>query len=134
MKPAPGLVVDSTDKVGKLDAASSSKVRHFFRKLSRRTSKSYLESKPPIVTRGSMKLGTSKVPYSVAEENEEPSAAGISRASSLSQFSVMSDADCEDKLTVDDGTLCLNLLMSRLFFDARKNAGIKSSIQARIQV
>ncbi|KAI3783713.1 hypothetical protein L1987_42799 [Smallanthus sonchifolius] len=50
---------------------------------------------------------------------------------SRSLGSQSSDTDSNDKMSSDDGTLCL--LISRLFFDAKSNMDLRSSIQAQIQ-
>ncbi|KAK8630106.1 hypothetical protein V6N13_078916 [Hibiscus sabdariffa] len=56
---------------------------------------------------------------------------GIPRSASQSGAS---DADSEhDKLNNDEGILCWNLLISRVFFDIKASAALKSSLQARIQ-
>jgi hypothetical protein len=39
-----------------------------------------------------------------------------------------------DEKLADDGTLCWNLLISRLFFDAKMNDEMNKAIKARIQV
>ncbi|KAL5747019.1 hypothetical protein ACOSQ2_024316 [Xanthoceras sorbifolium] len=153
MKPSVGLIAEAIDKVGKLDG-SSSKVRQFWKRFSRKNSKPCLESKAlytstlgreerkifeksrpsqdSVLGASFVKSGTSKVPNYFVDENEEPSASAFLRSGSQS-ISVTSEADSEDKFTVDEGTLCWNLLISRLFFDAKGNAEMKSSIQARIQ-
>ncbi|KAF3625703.1 hypothetical protein FXO38_21951 [Capsicum annuum] len=64
-----------------------------------------------------------------------PSSISLSSVSgSLSQTSITFDADSDDKIFGDEGTLCWNLLISHLFFDAKKNAKMKTSWKARIQV
>ncbi|KAK8495526.1 hypothetical protein V6N12_066086 [Hibiscus sabdariffa] len=56
---------------------------------------------------------------------------GIPRSASQSGAS---DADSEhDKPNNDEGILCWNLLISRVFFDIKASAALKSSLQARIQ-
>ncbi|XP_062229940.1 uncharacterized protein LOC133927465 [Phragmites australis] len=49
-----------------------------------------------------------------------------------SQLSDSPNANVDEKL-VDEGTLCWNLLFSRLFFDAKMNDEIRKAIKARIQ-
>lgn len=63
-----------------------------------------------------------------------PSSSTLTHSSSQSHVSVTSDADSDDRLAIDEGTLCWNLLISRLFFDAKTNSEMKRSIQARVQV
>ncbi|KAI7751315.1 hypothetical protein M8C21_002875 [Ambrosia artemisiifolia] len=43
------------------------------------------------------------------------------------------DTDSNDKVNRDDGTLCCNLLISRLFFDAKSNVDLRNLMQAQIQ-
>ncbi|KAI6694351.1 hypothetical protein NL676_022061 [Syzygium grande] len=54
-------------------------------------------------------------------------------SSSRGHISVVSDVDSDDKFGVDGGTICWNLLISRLFFDAKSNEETKRSLQSRIQ-
>ncbi|XP_004301206.1 PREDICTED: uncharacterized protein LOC101303523 [Fragaria vesca subsp. vesca] len=62
-----------------------------------------------------------------------PPASTLTHCGSQSHSSVISDAESDEKLSSDEGTLCLNLLLSRLFFDAKSSVEIKRSIQALIQ-
>ncbi|KAI3907867.1 hypothetical protein MKW92_049405 [Papaver armeniacum] len=48
-------------------------------------------------------------------------------SSSLDEDPVLSYADFDDKFGFDEGTLCCNLLLSRLFFDAKRNDAIKNN-------
>lgn len=153
MKPIMGFSAESIDKSIKIDG-SSSKVRHFLKRLAKKTSKSGIDfkadwssaggregksvnekfrppqeavaatsfSKPPLV---------GKVPNSVDENAES---AIISRSGSRNSLSAVSEADSDDKHISDEGTLCWNILLSRLFFDVKSNSMIKSFVQARIQV
>lgn len=57
-----------------------------------------------------------------------------SHISGVSHLSGVSDGDSEEKVDMDEGTLALNLLISRLFFDLKRKTGVKNSVQARIQV
>jgi hypothetical protein len=50
-----------------------------------------------------------------------------------SQLPASPSAKVDEKLA-DDGTLCWNLLISRLFFDAKMNDEMNKAIRARIQV
>ncbi|XP_039004434.1 uncharacterized protein LOC120131521 [Hibiscus syriacus] len=74
---------------------------------------------------------TKKVPNSSSKENMAfPLQQGFPR--SVSQNA--SDADSkQDKFSFDEGTLCWNLLISRIFFDIKRNVGLKGSIRAQIQ-
>ncbi|GLT29906.1 hypothetical protein SLA2020_047390 [Shorea laevis] len=71
---------------------------------------------------------------SSAEENTTfPSTSSYSHTGSQNYSSVASDAESEDRFSLDEGTLCYNLLISRLFFDAKSNIGLKTTIQAWVQ-
>ncbi|KAI3948628.1 hypothetical protein MKW98_027694 [Papaver atlanticum] len=145
-----GFSAEPMDRTTKNDG-STSKVRGFLKKLAKKASKSGTDSKGNSVsasTREERKMGeksrsaqdlvglTGSVRYPLTEKttssslDEDPV---LSRSVSQSQASVTSDADFDDKFGVDEGTLCCNLLLSRLFFDAKRNDAIKSSIQERIQ-
>ncbi|XP_011046106.1 PREDICTED: uncharacterized protein LOC105140810 [Populus euphratica] len=142
MKPSVGFYVEPIDRASRFDG-SESKVRLFWKKLARKASKSGVENKvSSLLGREERKindkyhpsLSTSKAPINSEEENISlPSSSTSSRASSLSQLQVISDADADEKLNVDEGTLCWNLIISRLFFDAKSNDRMKSLTQARIQ-
>lgn len=152
MKPTMGLNADSVEKSAKIDG-SSSKVRHFLKKLAKKTSKSGADKanwssevgrggknvneksrllQESVASKGSVKPAPVGRVLNSLDENEE--SANISRTGSTSSRSVVSEADFEDRLFSDEGTLCWNLLLSRLFFDAKANSMIKSFAQARIQV
>lgn len=153
MKPTMGLNADSVEKSTKIDG-SSSKVRHFLKKLAKKTSKSGADYKAnwssevgrggknvneksrvlqeSVAAKGSVNPAPVGRVLNSLDENEE--SANISRAGSTSSRSVVSEADFDDRLFSDEGTLCWNLLFSRLFFDAKANSMIKSFAQARIQV
>ncbi|KAH9781155.1 SMP-LTD domain-containing protein [Citrus sinensis] len=151
--PSMGLIADPMEKASRYDG-SSSKVRLLWKKLARKASKPCIESKAlssysgreerkvyekfrpfqdSVLGATSVKSRTSKVPNCSGEENAEPLSSTFPRSKSQSQLSVVSDADSDDKFIVDEATLCWNLLIFRLFFDAKINVGVKSSIQARIQ-
>jgi len=49
------------------------------------------------------------------------------------QLSASPDVNADDRVA-DEGTLCWNLLFSRLFFDAKMNDEVNRAIKARIQV
>ncbi|XWS11500.1 hypothetical protein CRYUN_Cryun37aG0003700 [Craigia yunnanensis] len=147
MKPSLGFSAEPIDKGSRFDE-SSSKVRLFWRKLSRRAGKPGIENKGISAYQSAREERkacekqhpfqdsvTNKVPNSSTEENIAfPLPQGFPRSASQSCTSVASDADAEqDRLNFDEGTLCWNLLISRIFFDIKGNAGLKSSIQTRIQ-
>ena len=105
------------DNIVKTDG--SSKVRSFLKRLSKKsTIKASPESK------------TNLVPSK--QDIKQPSTPSSS-ASSNSQLSDSPHTIAEEKLA-NDGTLCWNLLFSRLFFDAKMNDEVNRAIKARIQV
>ncbi|KAJ6960878.1 hypothetical protein NC653_038782 [Populus alba x Populus x berolinensis] len=154
MKPSVGFYVEPIDRASRFDG-SESKVRLFWKKLAKKASKSGVENKvSSLLGREERKINdkyhpshdpafsgsvgkndpTLKAPITSEEENILlPSSSTSSRASSLSQLQVISDTDADEKLNVDEGTLCWNLIISRLFFDAKSNDRMKSLMQARIQ-
>ncbi|XP_022723416.1 testis-expressed protein 2-like [Durio zibethinus] len=147
MKPSLGFSAEPTDKGNRFDV-SSSKVRLFWRKLSRKTSKPGIENKGIWTSQSAREERkacekqppfqdsvTNKVTNSSTEENIAFTLPhGFPRSASQSCTSVASDADSEqDRLNFDEGTLCWNLLISRIFFDIKGNEGLKSSFQTRIQ-
>lgn len=142
MKPSIGWSVDPIDKSIKLDG-SSSKVRQFLKKLGKKASKSGVDSKG-IWTNASIpedrkinekfgptNMGTKGKVFSEDISVQSPLSTS-SGSGSRSQTSVVSDLDSDER-TFDEGTLCWNILLSRLFFDAKCNVLLKSSMQARIQ-
>ncbi|CAL5040645.1 unnamed protein product [Urochloa decumbens] len=102
------IVVDNTTKTD-----GSSKVRNFLKRL---TKKASTKASPDSKTKQDVRLSSTP-------------------SSSLSFNSQLSDSphtDVEQKLA-NDGTLCWNLLFSRLFFDAKMNDEVNKAIKARIQ-
>ncbi|CAK7338642.1 unnamed protein product [Dovyalis caffra] len=154
MKPSVGFYAEPIDRASRLDS-SESKVRLFWKKLARKASKTGVESKvtsllgreerknndkyhpssDPAFTGSVGKNAPALIaPITFEEENiASSSSSTFSRASSQSQFSAISETDIDERLNIDDGTLCWNLIISRLFFDAKSNAEMKSLVQARIQ-
>lgn len=149
MKPSMGWNVDLIDKSIKLDG-SSSKVRQFLKKLAKKASKSGIDNKAmwtPASAHEERKISEKSRSFQdYGTANMRPkgkSAEDITVPSLLSttsdignrnQASVISDADSEERTLIDEGTLCWNILLSRLFFDAKCNMKFRSSMQARIQV
>lgn len=145
MKPTMGLNADSVENFTKIDG-SSSKVRHFLKKLAKKTSKNgadvgrggkNVNEKSRLLqesgaAKGSVKPAPVGRVLNSLDEYEE--SANSSRTGSTSSRSAVSEADFDDRLFSDEGTLCWNLLLSRLFFDAKANSMIKSFAQERIQV
>uniref|UniRef100_A0A0A9D139 SMP-LTD domain-containing protein n=1 Tax=Arundo donax TaxID=35708 RepID=A0A0A9D139_ARUDO len=96
----------------------SSKVRRFLKKFAKKASiKASHESKTsPVLSKQYIK---------------QPSTPSSSMGYN-SQLFDSADTNVDEKL-VDEGTLCWNLLFSRLFFDAKMNDEICKAIKARIQ-
>ncbi|KAK3034037.1 hypothetical protein RJ639_032959, partial [Escallonia herrerae] len=156
MKPLIGLNAGAVNKSSKIDS-SSSKVRQFLKKIAKKASKSGAENtaswistsgreerkifekshslQESVSATGLVKSSlTGKEPRCSAEENMVGSSLSSSTHSgSQSNLSTISDVDSDEKTSSDEGTLCWNLLISRLFFDAKSNAQIKDSILARVQ-
>lgn len=154
LKPS-GFYAGPVDRSVKLDG--SSKVRQFLNKIAKKASKSGVENKtswtlasvheekkldekcrsPQDSVSGTVVVKTASIqeaPNLSAEEKIGPSSSALAPSGSRSHTSVFSDVDSDERIGSDEGTLCWNLLTSRLFFDAKSNSGIRSSIQARIQV
>ncbi|KAI4347396.1 hypothetical protein L6164_008211 [Bauhinia variegata] len=155
IKPSSGFGVEGIDRASKPDGAPS-KVRQFLRKISEKTSKGSFDNisnwtslsgrderknteklrvcQDAVLATGLMKNASKNKRFkSSVEDNAPPLSSTSSHSASHSRNSVNSDGDSDDKYTVDEGTLCLNLLFSRLFYDAKGNAQVKKSMQARIQ-
>jgi len=151
LKP-PALFSEGPDKTNRIDV-SSSKVRGFLKKLVKKASKNSVESKSASVsssTRGERRIGdktrflhdVSSIDESVKSSLENGSNNSLQDlvhptplASSRSLLQITPDSVCSEKILNDDeGTLCWNLLFSRLFFDAKRSIGLNNAIKARIQV
>lgn len=134
MKPLSHINTELIDKSLKFDG-SSSRVRHFLKRLAKKTSKTGLENKANWVSNSSQGASNGKPLDCLTEEIVVHSSLSMStRSSSQSHVPVISEADPDDRVCNDEGTLCWNLLLSRLFFDVKQNEGIRTSVQARIQV
>ncbi|XP_011072098.1 uncharacterized protein LOC105157385 [Sesamum indicum] len=155
MKPSAGPNAELVDKSVKIDN-SSSKVRQFLKKLTKKASKSaqdykangasvsrHEERKMSIKSRSFqdltldnslMKMDTTGKPPKISYDDSSfgSSISTSSEPGARSDLSRISDADSSCKY-FDEGTLCLNVLISRLFFDAKNNLQIRSSIQNRVQ-
>ncbi|VVA91706.1 unnamed protein product [Arabis nemorensis] len=137
MKPSPVFSFETLDKGNRTDG-SSSKVRLFLRKFSRKRShredrktavRSYQDSQHG--SSSGKSIPGKKMGDNITDETDVPT---FSRsASHSSHFSGVSDGDSEEKFDMDEGTLAWNLLISRLFFDLIRKTGVKNSVQARIQ-
>ncbi|PPD91697.1 hypothetical protein GOBAR_DD11345 [Gossypium barbadense] len=147
MKPSLGFSAEPIEKGSKSDGIS--KVKLFWRRLSRKSSKSGSEKKGNSGNQSTREERKScekqnqfqdsvsgKMSNSSTEENIPFTLPqGFPRSASQSCASVISDADSElDRLNYDEGILCWNLLISRIFFDIKGSADLKSSLQQRIQV
>lgn len=156
MKPSAGFNAEFTDRSVKLDN-SSSKVRQFLKKLAKKASKSGQDYKASwtsisgheerkislkshsfqdlIMSNGLAKMDTTgKLPNISFDDTSMASSVSTStEQGTSSHLSGIADADSNYKY-FDEGTLCLNMVISRLFFDAKNNLQLRSSIQNRIQV
>ncbi|KAJ7975500.1 testis-expressed sequence 2 protein-like [Quillaja saponaria] len=156
MKPSVGFCAESIDRESKPDV-SSSKVRHLWKKLAKKTSRVGVDNKSTwvsssgheerkmadrlrpcqdaVLATGLMKTAsTAKGPKSIKEESVSPPLlSSVSLSGSQSHISVSTDVESDEKFGIDEGTLCWNLLISRLFFDVKGSTQLKRSIQARIQ-
>jgi hypothetical protein len=108
------VLVDNTVKTD-----GSSKLRGFLRRLAKKAS-----------VKASQESKTGMVPSK--QDIKQPSTPSSS-TSFNSQLPDSPNAKVDEKLA-DDGTLCWNLLISRLFFDAKMNDEMNKAIKARIQV
>ncbi|KAK7344094.1 hypothetical protein VNO77_13352 [Canavalia gladiata] len=155
MKQSVGSSMEAIERAGKPDV-SSSKVRQFLKKFAKRTSRVGLENlstwtslsghegkknseklracQDAILATGLLKTAsTSKAPKNSLVDDAPALPSMLSHPKSQSLHAISSEADADEKFGIDEGTLCLNLLISRLFFDAKGNEQLKRSIQARIQ-
>ncbi|KAG5109066.1 hypothetical protein JHK84_045973 [Glycine max] len=154
-KPSVGSSAEAIERASKPDG-SSSKVRQFLKKLTKKSSRVGVENKSAwtslsgreerkhteklhacqdaVLTTGLMKSAAAANHLkSPLLDNAAQSFSTLSHSGSQSQFSVSSDADADEKPGIDEGTLCWNLLVSRLFFDVKGNVQMKKSIHERIQ-
>ncbi|XP_052174869.1 uncharacterized protein LOC127789861 isoform X3 [Diospyros lotus] len=155
IKPGMGFNAAPLDRSIKLDG-SSSKVRHFLKRLAKKMPKSGPEIKTnwnlssireerklpekchsfqdAVLPRGIIKsASTGKAPNFSLEEKMVPPPSIFAHSASGTNMSVFSDADSDDKIVGDEGTLCWNLLISRLFFDVKSSMEMKKIMQARFQ-
>jgi hypothetical protein len=140
------------DRAVKTDG--SSKVSHFLKKLAKKAStKAPLESKSSVASSGQ---GEKKIldklcsyqgaPFIEALIGPQEDKSGSSSLqdtvkapappavlSNTGQLPALPDVNADDQVA-DEGTLCWNLLSSRLFFDAKMSDEINEAIKARIQV
>ncbi|PIN09378.1 putative protein TEX2, contains PH domain [Handroanthus impetiginosus] len=155
MKPSAGSTAELLEKSVRIDN-SSSKVRQFLKKLAKKASKAGQDYKATgisiadheerktgekarsfqdlIFSNGLAKMDTTgKSPnVSVDDTSMASSTSTSTDPGTGSHLSGISITDPNNKY-FDEGTLCFNVLISRLFFDAKNNLQIRSSIQNRIQ-
>ncbi|XP_044466411.1 testis-expressed protein 2-like [Mangifera indica] len=148
-----GTIGEPIDRSGRFDG-SSSRVRHLWKKFSRKALQPCVDNKPlssyssreerkvydklhpaqdSVLSSSSAKSGTTKVPNNSGEDYAEPLSSMFRPSGSQIQISGFSDSESDDKFITEEATLCCNLLIFRLFFDAKSHLGMKSSLQARIQ-
>ncbi|KAM1184137.1 hypothetical protein ACFX15_013144 [Malus domestica] len=157
MKQSGGLyAAEPTDRENRIDG-SSSKVRMFLRKFTKKSSKIGPENKlswTSSLGREERKISEKVRPsqdfvssssladasplvkraQSFSEGNLAiPPSSTLTHSGSQSHISVISDAGSDEKFGSDEGTLCWNLLISRLFFDAKSSVEMKRTIKAQIQ-
>lgn len=147
LKPSasPGQIVEKAIRV---DGSSSyAKARIFLKKIAKKASKSGFERENSVVssTHDARRTGEKLVTLNdvtTAEGSVKTSLEGKGSSSSFQDlvqlgnkglYTTTPDAICDDKLLGDDGTLCWNLLLLRLFFDAKRSAEINSSVKTLIQ-
>lgn len=144
MKSSVGFcATEPVDRTHKNDGASS-KVRLFWKKLQKKSSKAGVENKLTWTSssvRDERKVNEKFRPgqhsgqaTSLEDNSVALSSSTLTHSSSQSNVSVTSDGDYDEKFGIDEGTLCWNLLISRLFFDAKINSELKRSIRERVQV
>lgn len=152
LKPSVVLVEDleATDRSNRTDG--SSRVRLLLKKLAKKTSKNNIESKTSVSTstRSERKTGE-KMHHSQDTSLTDGSSKSFMESNSSSkslqdllrrtsnhsgnknQHPFFSDDIFNEKFTEDEGTLCWNLLLSRLFFDVKRNNEMNNAVLARIQ-
>ncbi|KAL0694754.1 hypothetical protein Bca4012_061934 [Brassica carinata] len=132
MKRSLGFSFETLDKGNRTDG-SSSKVRLFLRKFSRKRSNRE-DRRTSVRSYHDSQHGSSSEKKMGDGVTDEADAPVFSRSvSHTSHFSGVSEGDSEEKFDMDEGTLAWNLLISRLFFDLKRKTGVKDSMQARIQ-
>uniref|UniRef100_A0A7N0TFF1 SMP-LTD domain-containing protein n=2 Tax=Kalanchoe fedtschenkoi TaxID=63787 RepID=A0A7N0TFF1_KALFE len=153
LKPSAGSYAELVEKDNRFDD-SSSKVRIFLKKLAKKASRNNdskissnilssredrkfsqrAQSFQESISASSIAKETaaSRTPNSLATEKIVQRSLSSHSGEKIHE-TTNSDAEADEKVSVDEGTLCWNLLVSRLFFDARRNDKLCTLIQARIQ-
>ncbi|KAK4283283.1 hypothetical protein QN277_000249 [Acacia crassicarpa] len=151
LKPSVGSSIEAVDRASKPDGIHL-KVRQFFKKLSRKTYRGCLDNKSTCSSlsgreekKNSEKLhakkdsglsvnltkpASAKHYKSSTEDSSPPLSSNQSCSESQSHFYAV---DSDENNGIDDGIICWNLLISRLFFDAKGSAELKRFFQAEIQ-
>ncbi|CAI8593464.1 unnamed protein product [Vicia faba] len=165
MKPSVGSNFEAIERATKTDG-SSSKVRQFLKKITRKSSRVGLDNKSSwtslsvredkkktdklracqdavLATSFLKSAAAANHPKSSMSDDASLSSSSLSHSGRQSQFSTLSHSasqsqcsvcsDTDEKFGIDEGTLCWNLLISRLFFDIKGNEQMKKSVQERIQ-
>ncbi|URE48054.1 HhH-GPD superfamily base excision DNA repair protein [Musa troglodytarum] len=151
----PSIVfTETTDRTSMIDGAS--RIHFCFKRPAKKASKSGLESRQASFS--SSGYGERKIVEKLRSSNSVSSSDGFIKSSSKdksssnsiqdmaqpvpatfthfgnkSMLSVIPDATADEKFVSDEGTLCWNLLFSRLSFDVKKGCEINNLIKARIQ-
>jgi hypothetical protein len=141
MKPSVGLsvgAIEAIERVIKPDDPSS-KVRQFLKKIAKKTSRVGLENKSTwtLLSGQEGKKNTENLCASqdgVLASALSETTSKLPHSGSQNLHSVSSNGDVDKKFGIDEGTLCWNLLISRLFFDVKGSMQLKRSMQERIQV
>ncbi|CAL9074670.1 unnamed protein product [Musa acuminata var. zebrina] len=118
------LYTETTNRTSRIDG--SSRVQFFLKKISKKASKNALESRQSSISSSS--CGERKIDKRLPSTTGAPSSDGFVISSSEDKFST-----ADEKIVNDKGTLCWNLLLSRLFFDAKNSIEINNLIKACIQ-
>ncbi|XP_018676785.2 uncharacterized protein LOC103972973 isoform X4 [Musa acuminata AAA Group] len=118
------LYTETTNRTSRIDG--SSRVQFFLKKISKKASKNALESRQSSISLSS--CGERKIDKRLPSTTGAPSSDGFVISSSEDKFST-----ADEKIVNDKGTLCWNLLLSRLFFDAKNSIEINNLIKACIQ-
>ncbi|CAL0316671.1 unnamed protein product [Lupinus luteus] len=157
IKPSVGIrsSFEAIERASKPDGTSS-KVRQFLKKLSKRTSRASSENISiwtsvsgneekknteklracidAVLATGHVKTASTAKQFKSSIVEDAPTLSSkSSHSASQNHHSNIPGSDFDEKFGIDEGTLCWNLLISRLFFDAKDNVQLKKFILARIQ-
>lgn len=139
MKPSVGLnveVVEAIERAMKPDDPSS-KVRQFLKKIAKKTSRVGVENKSTWTSlsgpEGKKSIENLYTSQDAVLRTDSKSSSKLPPLGSENLLSASSDGDVLKKFDIDEGTLCWNLLISRLFFDVKGSMQLKRSMQERIQ-